>query len=298
MSVPVAYATIIIVWSTTPLGISWSNESISPLAAVAMRMAIAALVGMGVLRVLGIPLFWTREALKSYTVSLLGIYLALTLTYIAALHVPSGLISVIYALSPLVSTLLATFLLGRGDFTISRLLSFLISFFGLVTIFLDDWVIEGKGLFGLSLLLLAVFLYSLSGVLVQKVRLDAHPLSTTVGSLIVAMPFFIGTWALIDGNLPNIDVASKSIWAILYLALFGSLIGFACYFFIVKELGATAVAMVTLITPVVALAMGHTLNSEPITEKMVIGTGMVITGLLFYYSNGIFLKYRTKTQSL
>ncbi|WP_156490526.1 DMT family transporter, partial [Oleiphilus sp. HI0086] len=72
-------------------------------------------------------------------------------------------------------------------------------------------------------------------------------------------------------------------WSVLYLAIAGSLLGFACYFFIIKELGATAVAMVTLMTPVFALALGAFFNGEHISEVMLIGTACILSGLVLYY---------------
>ncbi len=84
MSVPVAYATIIIIWSTTPLGITWSSETLTPISAITIRMLIAALLGFVLVRALNIRLTWTLEAIKVYSSSLLGIYAAMICTYIAA----------------------------------------------------------------------------------------------------------------------------------------------------------------------------------------------------------------------
>ena len=146
---------------------------------------------------------------------------------------------------------------------------------------------KGEGWKGVSLLLVAVSLYSLSGVLVQRENYHGHPLSTTVGTLVVSAPLFFLSWACFDGSLPSLDWNSYSPWSILYLAVFGSLIGFAAYFHIIKQLGATAVAMVTLVTPVLALILGSALNQEPITTQMIVGTMGVLSGLVLYYQSGV-----------
>ena len=285
MSVPVAYATIIIIWSTTPLGIAWSNETLSPVAAVTMRMAIAATIGFILLKVFRIPVSWSAKALRTYTYSLMGIFMAMLCTYSAAQYIPSGLISVLYALSPVLSNLFAFLLIGKGDFSAVRWVSFFISFLGLAVICLDDWVLQQDGWIGVLLLLIAVSLYSLSGVLVQREAYHAHPLSLTVGTLILSVPLYVISWWFMDGELPVLDWGSTSPWAILYLAIFGSLLGFASYFYIVRQLGATAVAMVTLVTPVLALILGSVLNDETITPQIVFGTACVLFGLVLYYRN-------------
>jgi len=285
MSVPVAYATIIIVWSTTPLGITWSNETLSPVAAVTIRMAIAAVIGFTLLKAFRVPISWSAQALRTYAYSLMGIFIAMLCTYNAAQYIPSGLISVLYALAPVLSNLFAYLLLGKGDFSVARWGSFIISFTGLAVICLDDWVLHQDGWIGVVLLLIAVSLYSLSGVLVQREAYHAHPLSLTVGTLVLSVPLFIISWLFMDGELPVLDWSSKSPWAVLYLAVFGSLLGFASYFYIVRQLGATAVAMVTLVTPVLALILGSVLNGEVITPQIIGGTACVLFGLVLYYRN-------------
>jgi len=283
MSVPVAFATIIIVWSTTPLGITWSNATLNPVAAVCIRMCIAALLGLIVLKALNIQLLWTRKAVTTYASSLLGIFGALTCTYYAAEFVPSGMISIMYALSPVISSLFSVLILGQNNFTRAKVAGFILSFFGMLIICIDDWVIYESGWIGLFLLLLAVILYSLSGVLVQKEKLKAHPLSLTVGTLVLSTPLFLMAWLLLDGVLPVLDWSSSSPWAVIYLAVFGSLVGFACYFYIVQSMGASAVAMVTLMTPVLALILGNIFNAEPISVQMMAGTFFVLVGLAIYY---------------
>jgi len=290
MSVPVAYATIIIVWSTTPLGISWSNETLSPVAAVTIRMSIAAVIGYALLKSFRIPVSWSAKALRTYAYSLMGIFGAMLCTYSAAQYIPSGLISVLYALSPVLSNLFAYLLIRKGDFSAARWTSFVISFMGLAVICLDDWVLHQDGWVGVVLLLIAVSLYSLGGVLVQREAYHAHPLSLTVGAVILSVPLFILSWWFLDGELPVLDWSSESPWAVLYLAVFGSLLGFASYFYIVRQLGATAVAMVTLVTPVLALILGSVLNDETITPQIIGGTACVLFGLVLYYRNDQMLR--------
>jgi drug/metabolite transporter (DMT)-like permease len=298
MSVPVAYATIIIVWSTTPLGIAWSGESLSPVAAIAIRMLIAAAIGYALLKVMKIPLAWTKAARNTYGYSLLGVYVAMLCTYYAAQFVPSGLISVLYALSPVLSNIFSYLLIGKIEFTRARWVAFAVSFSGLLFIFMDDWVVQDDGWIGLGLLLVAVSLYSVSGVLVQREKYHAHPLSITVGTLLMSVPLFLISWLILDGELPVIDWGSRSPWAVMYLAVAGSLLGFACYFYIIRQLGATAVAMVTLMTPVLALSLGNLLNGEAITVEILCGTAGILTGLVLYYrSNSPVTEESTRSSS-
>ncbi|KZY62185.1 hypothetical protein A3742_10450 [Oleiphilus sp. HI0071] len=278
-----AYLTIVLVWSTTPLAISWSAETMTPVAALGLRMLLAAVVGWVMLYVLAIKISWERDAVRTYAFSQLGIVAAMLCVYSASQFIPSGLISVLFALAPLLSGVFAYFVLSENNFTPDRIAAFLVSFIGLCVICLDGVVVSGEGYKGVLFLLLGVSLYSFSGVKVQQIGFQGNPLATTVGSVVMSVPLFGFAWLVLDGGIPAIDWSSKSPYAVIYLALFGSLLGFCAYFFLLKVAGAAAVAMVTLLTPALALILGALVNGETISVKVYLGTGLILSGLFLYY---------------
>jgi drug/metabolite transporter (DMT)-like permease len=77
------------------------------------------------------------------------------------------------------------------------------------------------------------------------------------------------------------------------LAVFGSLIGFVSYFHVLRHLPPSTVALVTLITPVFALLLGHLLNDEPLTAGLWQGCLLVVSGLaLFFWGHRLPLRQR------
>ena len=65
--------------------------------------------------------------------------------------------------------------------------------------------------------------------------------------------------------------------------MFGSFVGFFCYFYVLKHLKASTVALSTMITPVLALTLGSVLNGEVITASLVTGAAMIGCALVLYY---------------
>jgi len=63
------------------------------------------------------------------------------------------------------------------------------------------------------------------------------------------------------------------------LGIFGSVLGFILYFYILKRIEPIRVALITLITPITALFLGQNLNGEVIHASVWIGTGVVLGGL-------------------
>lgn len=279
MSVSAAYFAIILIWATTPLALQWSTQGVDFAFAVLARMLIGVVVaGLAVfVWRIGMPLH--GRARRAYLVAGLGIFGAMALTYWAARYVHSGLISVLFGLSPLMTGILAALWLGERSLSPLRLVGMLLAACGLASIFIHgDSLGDRHAVAGLAALLGAVFIYSASLVWLKRIDDDSPPLATTVGALLVSLPLFGLVWLVSDGHLPAI-VPPRSGAAIVYLGVFGSVIGFALYYYVIKHLEASKVALITLITPVLALLLGNLLNGESISLRLWLGTGLILFGL-------------------
>ncbi len=283
MSIPAAYAAVVIVWSTTPLGVVWSSESVPPVMAALLRMLIAAVVGFIILKWRRIPLPWNKQAVHVYGCSVLGVFGAMLCTYLAAKSIPSGLISVVFGLSPLVSGLLAQRILGDVTFTKVRWLATLVALVGLGVVFASDLLVSGEDYSGIIFILMAVLLFSTSGVLVKRSSAHLHPFATTVGALLLSLPLYLASALMLDTPVAISDWELRSLMSIVYLALFGSLIGFVSYFYVLQKLPPSTVALVTLITPVFAIVLGALLNNEMIGLGLVAGAACIVLGLVIYH---------------
>lgn len=298
MQVTVAYLAVLLIWSTTPLGIVWSSETINPTMAVLLRMVIAVILGSMIILFSKIELPWNREALRLYAYSALGIFGGMSFSYLAAGYLSSGILSLVFGLSPVFSAILARRILAEPKISILRKLSMLVSFIGLGFVCADNFTLSGDSIYGLIFVLIAVFLFSLSGVLVKSVSLPIHPMATTVGALALSIPLFFVNWLVLDGTIETSQWEMRSIWSTIYLGVFGSLIGFFAYFFVLQRLTASTVALITLITPIIALSLGAMLNNEVLHSKLIIGALLVILGLaIYHWGETITLKFQKKVSA-
>ena len=283
MSVPAAYLGIILIWSTTPLAIQWSTQGTGFAFAVFARMLIgfslAALIV--VFWRIGFPLH--GRARRAYLLSGLSLFAAMALTYWGARHIHSGLVSVLFGLSPLMASIMAHLWLGEKSLGRRHLAGMLLALGGLAVIFLHGGSWGGpQAVAGLAALLLAVFIYSGGLVGLKRIGDDSPPLATTVGALGVALPLFaLLWWSAEEGAVPA-AIPPRALAAITYLGVFGSVIGFALYYYVIKHLDASRIALITLMTPVVALLLGHWLNGETISLRLWAGTAMILGGLALH----------------
>ena len=120
MSVVIAYVTVILVWATTPLGIKWSSEGFAPLAGAFWRVFIAAVVATILAKIMRVAVPYHKKALSSYAAANIGLFLGISAVYVGATYLPSGLISVLFGLSPIVSSVLGRYFLEEPPFGVAQ----------------------------------------------------------------------------------------------------------------------------------------------------------------------------------
>lgn len=282
MPIPLAYLAVVLIWSTTPLAIQWSATGTGFAFAVMARMLIGVTLALVLVTIwrIGLPLH--RRARQSYLVGGLGIFGAMLSTYWGAQYIHSGLVSVLFGLSPLITSLLAAVWLEDEALHPAKLLGMLLGMAGLFLIFATGHEIAGgQAVQGIAALLLAVVIYSASLVGIKRIGDNSPPLATTAGTLLVAVPLFVIAWWLVDGRTPQ-TLPLRAGAAIAYLGVFGSVLGFALYYYVVKHMEAGKVALITLVTPVMALLLGHLLNGEEVEMRVWLGSGMISLGLALH----------------
>jgi drug/metabolite transporter (DMT)-like permease len=282
MSVPVAYLSVILIWSTTPLAIKWSAQGAGFAFAVASRMVIGLVVAALILLLWRIRLPLHAQARQSYLVGGLGLFGAMTLTYWGAQYIHSGLVSVLFGLSPLVTGVFALFWLREEALSALKVAGMLLGLVGLAVIFGDSRDFGGvHAVAGVAALLAAVLIYSVSLVLLKRIADDSPPLATTTGTLVVALPLFGLVWWLSGGIVPT-QVPLRASAAIVYLGVFGSVLGFALYYYVIKHMETGKVSLITLVTPVIALLLGSVLNGEVLSWRIWAGALLIGFGLTLH----------------
>jgi drug/metabolite transporter (DMT)-like permease len=282
MSVPAAYLGVILIWSTTPLAIQWSAQGASFSFAVMARMLIGLFFCLLLMRATRTEFPFTPAARQLYAISGLSMFVAMLLTYWGALHIPSGLISVIFGLLPLVTGLFTTLWLSERTLTPLRVAGLGVALAGLWFIFGQPWPGDGRATLGTLAVVAGMMAQAMGLVWIKRLDLRASPLAITTGSLGVAVPCFVLAWAVADSARLPPDTTLRASAAIVYLGVLGSVVGFTLYYYVIKHLDAGRVALITLITPVSALLLGQTLNAEFIPARGWVGIGLIGAGLLLY----------------
>jgi len=280
VSVPISYLSVILIWSTTPLAIQWSGDDVGFQFGVAARMAIGLIALLLLVRLMNIELPWHLKARRIYLISGTSLYIAMSFVYWAAQHIPSGWISVVFGLSPIFTSVIASMILKDSRLSGMRLTGMSIGLVGLMVVFIEGVSISTLTMLGIAATVISAAAQSIGSVFIKQQQPDFHPIAITAGSIVVALPLFMLN-CIVLGGWPD-TIPLKSALSILYLGLLGSAIGFPLYFYLLKNLTPERVAIVTLITPVTALMLGALFNDEIISSKVVLGTALILVGLTIY----------------
>jgi drug/metabolite transporter (DMT)-like permease len=290
MSVPAAFVTLVLIWATTPLAVKWSGEGPGFLFGVLGRVLLATPLCLGLLAWRGHKLPWHANARRAYAAATVGTFGAMLCNYWAAQHVPSGLIAVLFALTPMVTGLFAIALLNERSFTPAKLTGMVLAFAGVAAIFGTNVTQDAPAFAGLVALLAAVVLHSLSTVLVKRHHHLLPGLTLTGGTLVFATPLFFGSWLAFDGAAP-MQITARAGLSIIYLGVIGTLLGFTLYYYLLKRVEANQAALITLLPPVLALFLGTLVNGERLEIQTLAGSALVLFGLALHHFGPAWFRY-------
>lgn len=275
-----AYLSIVLIWSTTPLALKWSTE-VGFMLALLLRLAVALFFAAPLLAVMRGRLPWDGRARMLYLAGGVTTFSMLMLSNWSAQFIPSGWLSVAFGLTPIITSVMATAFLDEPAATRGGLVSLMLSLLGLGVIFGRGAPPGSEMGHGIATLLVAVFCYSGSLIWIKRINAEVDAISSMAGTTAVALLLALMSWLALGAKLPA-SFAPRAIGAIAYLGMVASVLGFSLFYLLLRHMDTTRIALISLITPVTALLIGHFLNGEPLNHAIWTGTALVLAGLIWF----------------
>lgn len=280
------FAATVLIWGTTWIGIALQLGPVSVQVAIFWRFALAALILMAWLAATGrlrVPAarhhpFLIGQGACIFSINFVGLYLAET-------HITSGLVSVVFSLATLFNAVNAR--LFFGDRIAGRmLLAAPVGVAGLVLLFWPDISFDGGAgtLAGLLFAALGTFCFSLGNMLSRRNAAAGLPLSLVNGWGMTYGAIILAAIALVRGD--DFALPSDPVWlgATAYLAVVGSVFGFAAYLGLVQRIGPARAAYATVLFPVVALTISTFVEGYVWHWQSVAGLALVIAANLIVFA--------------
>ena len=278
-----ALFSVALFWGTTFLAIRIGVETIPPLLVTGLRNVFAGIILLGYLiysRQLE-RMDWPRLR-RNMIIAMMMIVLANGLTTFAEKYITSGLAALISTLSPL-SVLLINLSLGNEKPSLKIISGIMLGISGMYLIYQNNIadLFNPEYRLGIGAILFAVLMWALGTVYTK--RSAVHP-----GNIIVNLccQMLFAGFLLVIMQLVLDPVAAWQNWsqrsflAVVYLAIFGSVIGYASYTYALSKLPSTRVSVITYINVVVALLLGWLILDEEITWRIIIAAALIIGGVV------------------
>ena len=279
MLVVAAFAAVYVIWGSTYLAIAWGIETIPPLTMIAARCLLAGGVLYAIARrragapsaadwrraiVAGVVLFVTGQAMLAWSET----------------RVASGPAAVLIATEPLFVVLLG-WLFGRTKRASGATWVALIAGFLGVAVMMLPGEMGGVDPLGATVIVLSALSWS-SGMLLAAPRADASPVQVA-GMQLLAGGMVLTIVAIVTGDFASFDpgaVSGRSLAAFLYLVIFGSLITYSAYVWLLRRVGPARLSSHGYVNPMVAVALGAGFAGEPITTAVIIASLLILASVV------------------
>lgn len=275
-----AFATVYLVWGSTFLAIRVIVETVPPISFVGVRSLVAGVLLLGLARLSGAALPDRAGWLQGLVTGGLMFMVGQGALAWAEQRVASGLAAVMLATTPLWVALIG-WTLGGGRPTGRVAAGLGLGFAGVVLLTGVDGMGGGLDVAGVAVLQLGAAAWALGTILTKRRAPASSPAMTgavqLLGGGVLALPAggLMGEWP----GLPMLLHDGDALAAFAYLVVFGTLVGFGAFSWLVKNCPAERVATYAYVNPVVAIALGWMVLDETIGPREGIAAAVVLAGV-------------------
>jgi len=286
-----AFAAIYVIWGSTYLAIAVAIETMPPFLMAGVRFLIAG----------GLVYGWARLAKKLERPTAVQWRSALIIGGLMLLggnggvvwseqRVASGVAAIIVATVP-IWVVLINWLRPRGvrpawaDFV-----GVTLGFIGLLTL-VDPTAVESVGKVdrvGIAVLALGSLSWSLGTIFAHQVERPKSPI-VSVGMEMFCGGMLLSLAALVHGDWGRVEVTQfslRSVVALLYLLIFGSIVAFTAYMWLLRVSTPSRVATYAYVNPIVAVLLGWMFRDEPVTPRMIVAMVIILSGVVMITTLG------------
>jgi drug/metabolite transporter (DMT)-like permease len=279
-----AFSIIYFVWGSTFLAIRIGVHEVPPFLLAALRFFTAGLVLYAWLRLKGTPAPKPREWAWASALGALIFLLDYGCLFWAEQRVPSGVTAVVLATIPVFIALLEIIFLRTQKLTVRLGVALVIGICGVAVLMnrsfsLGEAPIDRAGALAL---LVASATWSIATILTRRVPLPASKAMSAAAQMLTggAMLFVL---AAVSNEFAGFRVQAvpwNAWFALIYLIIAGSIVGFTAYVWLLHYESPTKVGTYAYVNPVVAVCLGYFFGGESVGARTLMGTLLVLVSVI------------------
>jgi len=275
------------IWGTTWMVSKEGVIHMPALELAGIRLFVAGLLYLSYFLIRGFKWPSKEHLLPLFALSILNFALSNGLSTWGVKYISSGLGAIIGAIFPLWLAIIGLFM-HKERLPQKALIGLLLGFSGICIIFyeyLGDFL-NSDFRFGILLSIIATWTWAFGTIYTKSSALKFNPYFGFGFQMLVSGIILFAVSAVQPNFLPLNEIPAISWYAIGYLIVFGSIIGFGCYLYALQNLPTEQASIYAYINPIVALILGALIFQEILTLRLFIGGIVTLVGV--YFVNKVF----------
>lgn len=262
------------IWGSTYLGMKFARESFPPLLMACMRFGIAGLLMFIYARFEGRTIPTVREFLGGIGIGAILLGLGNGGVVLGLGYISTSLTALILASSPIWAALFAGF---WGEWPQRReIIGLVVGFCGAAVLTLDGHIQASPR--GFILLIIAAMGWAFGTVLIPRVQQASGMMGSAVQMLGASVVLLLG--GIASGESFTKVPTATSLYAFAYLVIFGSMVGYTAYSYLVPRVRPSLAISSSYVNPMIAVLLGFFINNETISPYMMAALPLIIGGVL------------------
>jgi drug/metabolite transporter (DMT)-like permease len=273
-----SFFAIYILWGTTFLAIRIAVEELPPLFAAGARFFTAGILLYAFMRAKG-QAAPTAKQWRSLTIMALLMFVAeYGPLFWAEKYVPSGVVSVFAATLPILTLIIEMLILRRQRMRPMLAIATILGFAGVAVLLIPGGK-QHLALVPCLAILAGATTWSLGSVLTRSMNLPQSRPITAGAAMMLGGAMLLALSAGFGEMHPFPHISLRAVGALLYLIVFGSLLAFTAFVWLLAHMPATRVSSHAYVNPIVAVALGYFMAGEVITARILAGTALVLVSV-------------------
>src|SRR6202140_3963631 len=278
------FAIYYLVWGSIFFAIRLGVREVPPFLLAALRFLVAGLVLYGWMIARGERAPSGRQWRSAFLLAILIFVLDYGLLFWAEQRVPSGIAAVMLALIPAFMALSEIVFLRTQALTVRLVVALLIGIGGVAVLMSRSLNLGGAPIDkkGAAALIFASMSWSVASALTRKLTLPKSKVMSS-GAQMLAGGVLLAISAAALGEFRNFHPwsVSREVWfALLYLIVAGSIVGFTAYVWLIHHESPTKVGTYAYVNPIVAVLVGYFLGGEALSMRTILGTVFVLISVV------------------
>ncbi|GAB3696328.1 drug/metabolite exporter YedA [Spirosoma flavus] len=276
---------VYILWGSTYLFIHFMTERMPPLYMVAVRYLIAGVLLYGYARLTGTPRPTWQEWRSAGTLGIVLLTFSNGCLAIGLQYIPSGMAALLGGLLPVYLLSLNWISFGKQRPSNLALAGLAVGLIGVFLLVKPDKLQGTSGLdaklIGSGLVAFGNFAWAIGTLMTPRLKLPSATLSSGIQMLVGGIATLLLSLVLEPVTLWSIfDAPSKAVGSMIYLVIFGSIIGFSSYSWLARNAPPQLLATYAFVNPVVAMLLGSLFAGEIFTQQSFIGAIVSLVGVV------------------